>query len=262
MPEKAVLVVSFGTTHLDTLEKTIQPIEWDIAGRMPGRVQRRAFTSGMILRRLADREGLHIDDVPQALERLAAEGCTDVVIQPTHIMNGDEFDKLCAQAEPFRTRFARLSFGRPLLTALEDYRDLTSALMEILPEAEEGTVHVFMGHGTEHFANAAYCQLEYMLHDGGRTDAVLGTVEGYPGFEEVLRRLGEREPVRKAVLHPLMVVAGDHAKNDLAGDGPESWKSQLLARGCQVSCEPKGLGEYPQIRALFVRHALEAEEDR
>ena len=108
----------------------------------------------------------------------------------------------------------------------------------------------------------AYCQLEYMLHDRGRTDAVLGTVEGYPGFEEVLRRLGEREPVRKAVLHPLMVVAGDHAKNDLAGDGPESWKSQLLARGCQVSCEPKGLGEYPQIRALFVRHALEAEEDR
>ena len=262
MPEKAVLVVSFGTTHLDTLEKTIQPIEWDIAGRMPGRVQRRAFTSGMILRRLADREGLHIDDVPQALERLAAEGCADVVLQPTHIMNGDEFDKLCAQAEPFRAGFKRMVIGRPLLTTLEDYRDLTSALMEILPEAEEGTVHVFMGHGTEHYANPAYCQLEYMLHDRGRTDAVVGTVEGYPGFEEVLRRLGEREPVRKAVLHPLMVVAGDHAKNDLAGDEPESWKSRLLARGCQVSCEPKGLGEYPQIRALFVRHALEAEEDR
>ena len=150
MTEKAVLVVSFGTTHLDTLEKTIQPIEWDIAGRMPGRVQRRAFTSGMILRRLADREGLHIDDVPQALERLAAEGCTDVVLQPTHIMNGDEFDKLCAQAEPFRTKFEHMSFGRPLLTTLEDYRDLAAALTEILPEAEPDTAHVFMGHGTEH----------------------------------------------------------------------------------------------------------------
>ena len=259
MPEKAVLVVSFGTTHLDTLEKTIQPIEWDIAARMPGRVQCRAFTSGMILRRLAER-GLDIDDVPRALERLAGEGCADVVLQPTHIMNGDEFDKLCAQAEPFRTRFARLSFGRPLLTALEDYRDLTSALMEILPEAEEGTAHVFMGHGTEHYANAAYCQLEYMLHDSGRTDVVLGTVEGYPGLEEVLRRLAERKAVQKVVLHPLMVVAGDHAKNDLAGDEPESWKSRLLARGWQVSCEGKGLGEYPQIRALFVRHALEAEK--
>ena len=262
MTEKAVLVVSFGTTHLDTLEKTIQPIEWDIAGRMPGRVQRRAFTSGMILRRLADREGLHIDDVPQALERLAGEGCTDVVLQPTHIMNGDEFDKLCAQAEPFQAKFERMAFGRPLLTTLEDYRDLAAVLTEILPEAEPDTAHVFMGHGTEHFANAAYCQLEYMLHDSDRTDAVLGTVEGYPGLEEVFRRLAERKAVQKVVLHPLMVVAGDHAKNDLAGDEPESWKSRLLERGYQVSCELKGLGEYPQIRALFVRHALEAAEDR
>ena len=216
----------------------------------------------MILRRLADREGLHIDDVPRALERLAGEGCTDVVLQPTHIMNGDEFDKLCAQAEPFQAKFERMAFGRPLLTTLEDYRDLAAVLTEILPEAEPDTAHVFMGHGTEHFANAAYCQLEYMLHDGGRTDAVLGTVEGYPGLEEVFRRLGERKTVQKVVLHPLMVVAGDHAKNDLAGDEPESWKSRLLERGYQVSCELKGLGEYPQIRALFVRHALEAAEDR
>ena len=104
MTEKAVLVVSFGTTHLDTLEKTIQAIEWDIAGRMPGRVQRRAFTSGMILRRLADREGLHIDDVPQALERLAGDGFADVVLQPTHIMNGEEFDKLMAQALEVRPK--------------------------------------------------------------------------------------------------------------------------------------------------------------
>ena len=261
MNEKAVLVVSFGTTHLDTLEKTIQPIEWDIAGRMPGRVQRRAFTSGMILRRLADREGLHIDDVPQALERLAAEGCTDVVIQPTHIMNGDEFDKLCDQAQTYRKRFERLAFGRPLLTTLGDYWDLAAALTALLPEAAEDTAHVFMGHGTEHYANAAYCQLEYMLHDGGRTDIVLGTVEGYPGLEEVFRRLSERKAVKKVVLHPLMVVAGDHAKNDLAGDEPESWKSRLAAAGYQVACELKGLGEYPQVRALFTRHALEAAEE-
>ncbi len=260
MPEKAVLVVSFGTTHLDTLEKTIQPIEWDIAGQMPGRVQRRAFTSGMILRRLSER-GLDIDDVPKALERLAEEGCTDVVLQPTHIMNGDEFDKLCAQAEPWRARFDRMALGRPLLTTLEDYRALSAALTELLPEAEEGTAHVFMGHGTEHYANAAYCQLEYMLHDGGRTDVLLGTVEGYPGLEEVLCRLDERQAVKNVVLYPLMVVAGDHAKNDLAGDEPESWRSQLTERGYQVSCSLRGLGEYPQIRALFVRHALAAAEE-
>ena len=258
MPEKAVLVVSFGTTHLDTLEKTICPIERDIAAGMPGRVQHRAFTSGMILDRLA-RRGLEVDDVPRALERLAGEGCTDVVLQPTHIMNGDEFDKLCAQAEPFRARFARMAFGRPLLTTLGDYRDLTGVLAGLLPAPEEGTAHVFMGHGSEHYANAAYCQLEYMLRDGGRTDAVVGTVEGYPGLEEVLRRLEEKRTVRAVTLHPLMVVAGDHAKNDLAGDGPESWRSRLLVRGYRVDCVLKGLGEYPQLRALFLRHALEAE---
>ena len=251
MPEKAVLVVSFGTTHLDTLEKTIQPIEWDIAARMPGRVQRRAFTSGMILRRLAER-GLDIDDVPRALERLAGEGCADVVLQPTHIMNGDEFDKLCAQAEPFRTRFARLSFGRPLLTALEDYRDLTSALMEILPEAEEGTVHVFMGHGTEHFANAAYCQLEYMLHDRGRTDAVVGTVEGWPGLEALLPVL-ERQGAERVILAPLLLTAGTHAREDIAGPGPESWKSRLEAAGLTVHPVLEGLGRLPQVQGLYVR---------
>ena len=134
MTKRAVLVASFGTSHLDTLEKTIQPIEWDIAGRMPGRVLRRAFTSGMILRKLEERDGLKIDSVPQALERLAEEGFEDVVVQPTHIMNGEEFDKLMAQAEPYRARFRRLAFGRPLLTTLEDYRDLTAALSEALPE--------------------------------------------------------------------------------------------------------------------------------
>ena len=260
MTKRAVLVASFGTSHLDTLEKTIQPIEWDIAGRMPGRVLRRAFTSGMILRKLEERDGLKIDSVPQALERLAEEGFEDVVVQPTHIMNGEEFDKLMAQAEPYRARFRRLAFGWPLLTTLEDYRDLTAALSEALPEPEADTAHIFMGHGTEHFANAAYCQLSYMFHDQGRPDVLVGTVEGYPGLEQVLRRLEERPQVRKVVLRPLMVVAGDHAKNDLAGDEEGSWKRRIQAAGYETACVLSGLGERPEVRALFVRHALEAEE--
>lgn len=261
MPDKAVLVVSFGTSHLDTLEKTIQPIEWDIAGQMPGRVQRRAFTSGMILRKLEKRDGLHIDDVPQALERLAGEGFRDVVVQPTHIMNGDEYAKLLEQAAPFQDRFHRLCFGRPLLSSLQDYRDTAAALIRVLPEAEPDRAVVFMGHGTEHFANPAYCQLEYVLHDQGRSDALVGTVEGYPGFEEVLRRLEERPAVKRVLLYPLMVVAGDHAKNDLAGEEPDSWKSRLEEKGYRVDCVLSGLGEYPGLRALFVRHALEAESN-
>ena len=180
MAGQAVLVVSFGTSHLDTLEKTIQPIEWDIAGRMTGRVQRRAFTSGMILRKLERRDGLHIDDVPQALSRLAAEGFDDVVLQPTHIMNGDEYDKLAAQTEPFREKFVRLAVGRPLLTTVQDYKVTAQALLQVLPTREKDTALVFMGHGTEHFANSAYCQLEYVFHDLGRTDILVGTVAGPP----------------------------------------------------------------------------------
>lgn len=259
MPDQAILVVSFGTSHLDTLEKTIQPIEWDIAGQMPGRVQRRAFTSGMILRKLKQRDGLHIDDVPQALERLAGEGFRDVVVQPTHIMNGDEYGKLMSQAEPFRDRFDSLTFGQPLLTATQDYKATVVALLSALPASAPDTALVFMGHGTEHFANAAYCQLEYIFHDMGRQDVLLGTVEGYPELDEVLRRLEERPGVKKVMLYPLMIVAGDHAKNDLAGDEPDSWKSQIAARGYEVECVLSGLGEYPGIRALFVQHAIEAE---
>ena len=259
MAGQAVLVVSFGTSHLDTLEKTIQPIEWDIAGRMTGRVQRRAFTSGMILRKLERWDGLHIDDVPQALSRLAAEGFDDVVLQPTHIMNGDEYDKLAAQTEPFREKFVRLAVGRPLLTTVQDYKVTAQALLQVLPTREKDTALVFMGHGTEHFANSAYCQLEYVFHDLGRTDILVGTVEGYPGLEEVLHRLDERPEVKKVVLYPLMVVAGDHAKNDLAGDEADSWKNRLAAQGYDVKCVLSGLGEYPGIREVFVRHAEEAE---
>ena len=137
MTERAVLAVSFGTSHRDTLEKNIAAIEAELAAAFPERTVRRAFTSGMILRKLAG-EGTHIDNVPQALERLLAEGCTDVVVQPTHVMNGEEYHKLLAQAEPYRARFARMSFGRPLLTAAEDYAALGRALMEaLLAKAQE-----------------------------------------------------------------------------------------------------------------------------
>jgi sirohydrochlorin cobaltochelatase len=195
---------------------------------------RRAFTSGMILRKLAG-EGTHIDNVPQALERLLAEGCTDVVVQPTHVMNGEEYHKLLTQAEPYRARFARMSFGRPLLTAAEDYAALGRALMEALPAQRADTAVLYMGHGSEHQANSAYALMEYAFHDLGRKDVVIGTVEGYPGFGEALRRLKERPQVRRVELRPLMTVAGDHAKNDLAGDEEDSWRRRL----CHLPPHPR-----------------------
>ena len=233
MTERAVLAVSFGTSHRDTLEKNIAAIEAELAAAFPERTVRRAFTSGMILRKLAG-EGTHIDNVPQALERLLAEGCTDVVVQPTHVMNGEEYHKLLAQAEPYRARFARMSFGRPLLTAAEDYAALGRALMEALPAQRVDTAVLYMGHGSEHQANSAYALMEYAFHDLGRKDVVIGTVEGYPGFGEALRRLKERPQVRRVELRPLMTVAGDHAKNDLAGDEEDSWRRRLEAEGYET----------------------------
>ncbi len=255
--KKALLAVSFGTSHRDTLEKTIAAIEADLAAAFPEREVRRAFTSGMILRKLA-REGTAIDSVPEALERLAAEGYSDVVIQPTHIMNGDEYDKLRALSAPWEEHFGRVRFGAPLLTERGDYQSCADALLAELPAPREDCAVVLMGHGTEHHANAVYTLLEYLVHDRGRRDILIGTVEGYPGFDEVLRRLEERTQVRRVELRPLMVVAGDHAKNDLAGDGGDSWKSRLQAVGYETGCVLRGLGEYPGIRALFVEHARRA----
>ena len=232
MTERAVLAVSFGTSHRDTLEKNIAAIEAELAAAFPERTVRRAFTSGMILRKLAG-EGTHIDNVPQALERLLAEDCTDVVVQPTHVLNGEEYHKLLAQ-------------GR--------------ALMEALPAQRADTAVLYMGHGSEHQANSAYALMEYTFHDLGRKDVVIGTVEGYPGFGEALRRLKERPQVRRVELRPLMTVAGDHAKNDLAGDEEDSWRRRLEAEGYETACVLTGLGEYPAVRALFVEHARQAEQ--
>lgn len=261
MGERAVLVASFGTSHHEALEKSILPTEMAVAQALPGRTLYRAFTSGMILRKLARRDGLFIDDVPQALERLAKEGVTDVVIQPTHIINGDEYEKLCNQARTFEQRFSHLRVGTPLLTAMEDYVAVAAALLDQLPLRREDTALVYMGHGTEHHANAAYALLEYLLHDMGRRDICIGTVESYPGFAEVLRRLRECE-ARKVILYPLMLVAGDHAQNDLAGDDEASWKSMLTHEGYEVTCNLQGLGESPGTRALFAGHARAAEEER
>ena len=259
MNEKnALLAVSFGTSHHDTLEKNIAAIERAMADALPGYTLCRAFTSGMILRKLKNRDGLCIDDVPAALERLIGAGYTRVVMQPTHIINGEEYDKLTAQARPYAGRL-EIRTGTPLLTSVQDYKDLAAALMAELAAPAAGEALVLMGHGTGHHANAAYTQLEYVLHDRGWQRAFIGTVEGYPELPEVLNRVRELGDVRRVRLQPLMVVAGDHAKNDMAGDGEDSWKSVFEREGYETACTLRGLGEYEKVRALFAAHARAAE---
>ena len=249
MEKNALLAVSFGTSYADTLEKNIAAIERDLAAAFP------EYT----LRWWKKERGVEMDDVPAALERLAGEGYTRVLLQPTHIMNGEEYHKLAAQAEEYRGRFDQLTVGVPLLTAAEDYLDLGKALLEVLPPQSEERAILYMGHGSEHQANSAYALMEYAFHDLGRPDVIVGTVEGYPNFDAALRRLKERRLVKEVELRPLMTVAGDHAKNDLAGEEADSWKNKLEGLGYRTCCVLNGLGEYPQVRALFVEHARQTQ---
>ncbi len=252
--KNALLVASFGTTHPETLEKNIVPIERDMAAAFPGWTVRRAFTSGKVIHVWNRRDGKQIDTVDEALARLVEEGFERTIVQPTHILNGEELEKLEAQAMPYKERFKGLAVGKPLLASLADQQATARILLEVLPAPEPDRAVVLMGHGTAHFSNAAYAQLEYVLHDLGRADVFIGTVEGYPALEQVQKRVASRK-AKAVTLLPLMVVAGEHAANDMAGDGSGSWKKRFEAAGCAVDCVIRGLGELPAIRALFVEHA-------
>lgn len=255
--KKAILAVSFGTTYPDTLEQTIAATERALAAAYPDWEVRRAFTSGMIIQKLQRRDGLKIDNVAQAMDRLEAEGFTHVAVQSTHVMHGEEYEKMLSQLEPHRLRM-RLSVGAPLLHAEADYAAVADALLDWLPPLEQDEALVFMGHGTAHFANAAYAQMEHVLR--ARNDRIyFATVEGYPTLESVRQRLAHWPEIQKLLLTPFMLVAGDHARNDMAGD-EDSWKTELEAAGYPVRCVLQGLGQCPAIRALFVRHCGQAME--
>lgn len=257
--KKALLVVSFGTSYEETRAKTIGAIEREAANAYPDREVRRAFTSSMILRVLKKRDGIHIDNVKEALGRLIADGFTDVLVQPTHIINGEEYEKMMDQIRPFQSCFGKLLVGVPLLTSSEDYSAVIQAVMEEVPAIGTNDALVLMGHGTEHHVDAAYAALDYRFKDMGYSRVIVGTVEGYPAFEQVVKQLEMLDPrPETVVLMPFMIVAGDHAVNDMAGEEEDSWKSCLKDRGYSVKCILKGLGEMEAVRAIFLRHMAEA----
>lgn len=251
--KQCILVVSFGTSYHETREKTIGQIERTIAERFPGREVRRAFTSGMIIRKL-EKEGIHIDNVDTALEKLAREGFEEVIVQPTHMMNGEEYDRVRGSVERYAGRFGRLRFGSPVLTTSADYSRLVRAVMSAIPEASDpDTAVVFMGHGTKHYADSAYAALDYRFKTEGYPNVFVGTVEGYPDIGTLVEKLRVCHP-KKVALYPLMVVAGDHAVHDMAGEGADSWKHIFREEGYQVDCVVKGLGEVEAFRDIFVDH--------
>lgn len=249
--KKAILVVSFGSSHLDTLEKNIDRIESQI-GEMFGEYRiYRAFTSEMILRKLKRTEDLHFHTVKEAMEKMAEDGIENVIVQPTHIINGIENDKMLCDIMEYTDRFRKIRVGKPLLTSVEDYKKSIHALMAEV-ELEKGEALVLMGHGTDHHANSAYPTLEYTAHSLGYNQVLVGTVEGFPDLKNVMTKL-EISGIKKVTLMPFMLVAGDHAKNDMAGE-EDSWKSELEEAGYEVKAVLKGLGEMRGIRNIYMEH--------
>lgn len=252
----AVLAVSFGTSFHETREKTIDRIESALSEAFPEALLYRAWTSKMILKKLEKRDGIHIDTVKEAMQRMISDGITDLIVQPTHVINGIENDLMKEDVMAYASGMNSIAFGAPLLTSTTDNEEAIRSVMDEwnLPEDE---VLVFMGHGTTHYANAIYAALDYTFKDLGFTNVFLGTVEAYPSLQSLIRQVHEYHP-KKVHLAPFMIVAGDHASNDMSGEDPDSWKSQFEAEGFAVECHMKGLGEYDGIRKLFVRHAREA----
>lgn len=250
----AILVVSFGTSYNESREVTIEAIERDIAAAFPDYDVRRAFTAQTIIDKLAERDGLEIDNVTEAMERLVADGVKQVIVQPTHIMPGYEYDDVVAEVAPYADRFETLAIGRPLLYASEDYDAVIDAILADVEEVgAEDTAIAFMGHGTEHFANATYSMLDYKMHSMGYVNAFVGTVEGFPTLDDVMSAISTYG-AQKIVLYPFMIVAGDHANNDMAGDEGDSWKTILTDAGFEVECRIQGLGENAGVREIIIGH--------
>lgn len=251
--KKAILAVSFGTSHNDTREVTIDAIEKDMQAAFPEYPLYRAWTSKMIINKVNKRDHVHIDTVKEAMEKMRADGITDVLVQPTHVINGIENDIMKEEALSYREDFHSISFGDPLLTSEQDNREVIGAVAEEFSHLKDDEVLVLMGHGTTHYANSIYAALDYTFKDRGHKNIFLGTVEAYPSMDSIMKLVKEYNP-SKVVLAPFMIVAGDHAKNDMAGDDPESWYSQFKDAGYEVEAVIKGLGEYPGIRKILVNH--------
>lgn len=257
MKQKALLVVSFGTSYKETREKNIEHIENLLANAFPDRKFYHAYTSKMILKKLKERDGIYIPDVKEALTAAVEDGVTDLLVQPTHIMNGIENDQMKETVLCFQKYFENISFGAPLISSTEDQFHVIEAVMEELPALSRQDALVFMGHGSSHHANTLYAALDYAFKQAGYPNVYVGTVEAYPDAQAVLNQM-EGKDIRHVYLAPFMLVAGDHANNDLAGTEKDSWKSLFTARGYETECILKGLGEYERICDLYVRHARQA----
>ena len=256
--EKELLVVSFGTSFNDSRRLTIGAIEGDLQEAFPDWSVRRAFTSQIIIDHVKSRDGEAIDNVHEALERAVNNGVKILVVQPTHLMHGFEYTDLKNELAEYADAFDKIVLAEPLLNIDRDYDTVAEAVVAATADFDNGdTAICFMGHGTEAESNAVYAKMQTVLTEAGCEHYYIGTVEATPTVEDVLK-LVQAGSYKRVVLRPLMIVAGDHANNDMAGDDDDSWKSVFTAAGYEVECVVEGLGQLPAVRALIVEHTREA----
>ena len=259
--DKELLIVSFGTSYNDSRRLTIGAIEEAMEAAFPEWSVRRAFTSQIIIDHVLSRDGEKIDNVTEALERAAENGVKELVVQPTHLMSGFEFNDLRGELAEWSDAFESIRLGKPILSSEEDFASMIEIMTAISEPYMDGkTAFVFMGHGTEAESNEVYAELQSLLDESGVTDRFVGTVEAEPSLDDVMEMV-EAGSYERVVLRPLMIVAGDHANNDMAGDEEDSWKSSFEAAGYEVDCVLEGLGQLESVRAILVAHAADAVGD-
>ena len=252
--KKAILVVSFGTSHLDALKNSIEKIEDKIKEEFKEYEVFRAFTAHMIIKKLKERDNIIVLKPEEALEDLKNKGFEEVIIQPLHIIPGEEFDYIKAIAAGFEDDFKTIKVGRPIFfyqgvdEVPKDYSAFIESIRNVLDNEESV---VLFGHGTAHASNAVYGMLQTVLEDEDYDNVFVATVEGYPSIESCIKRMKKRG-IKKTKLVPLLLVAGDHAKNDMASDEDDSMKSILQREGIEVSLHLHGLGEVDEFDELYI----------
>ena len=278
--ENELLVVSFGTSFNDSRAEDVKGIEDALAEAYPDWSVRRAFTAQIIINHVEARDDEVIDNMQQALDRAVENGVKNLVVQPTHLMHGAEYDEMTEAINGYKDKFESVAIAEPMLGEVGDdatvINDDKKAVAQAITDeackeagfdsmdaaAEAGTAFVFMGHGTSHTANITYDQMQTQMENLGFKNAFIGTVEGKPedtACDKVIEKVKEAG-YKNVVLRPLMVVAGDHANNDMAGDDEDSWKSQFVASGNfdKVDCQIEGLGRVEAVEKLYVEHTKAA----
>ena len=256
--KKGILLVSFGTSYLDSKAKTIDKIAADVTLAFPDYQIYQAWTSKMILRILKNRDNLYIPSLEEAMSEIISDGIEQLIIQPTHLINGIENDVMIHTIQTQAPPTLSLTFGAPLLSSTDDHKAVLKAVLCEFSEIPSEDAIVFMGHGTTHYVNSVYAALDYMFKEMGHPNIFMGTVEAYPDLNTIIRQVSITS-AKCVHLIPFMLVAGDHANNDMAGDSPNSWKSLFEAAGYEVICHLRGLGEYQGIREIYLEHLQKAQ---